>query len=296
MPIYVNNEEVPVDIIEQELQMLFERYQQELSPEELQDRSDEVRKDARENAVERMILIQTARSEIDDPDEDEVQEQFEHLLEQHGGADGFERQFRQDPGAPDRIKARIADGIRLDRYFDDVCGNIESPSEEDCRRYYDENGARFQYPEMLRVSHIVRMPQDGQPAEQLIAEMMNIREEVVKGAPFAEVANAQSQCDDNGGDLGWFPRGQMVPEFEKVVFNMQPGEISDVFQTPFGFHIAKLVEKRPGGMRDFDEVRYEIENDLLDEKKNEKIGELVDELKKDAVVEEKDDEGKQQDG
>ena len=293
MTIYVNNEEIAQDMLEQELQMLVERYRTELAPDEMQRREEQIRDDARENAIERMILIQQARREIEDPDPEEVQEQFDHLLEQHGGAEGFERQFRKDPGARDRIKSRIADGIRLEQYFDQICAEMDSPGEDECRAYYEQNQEQYQFPEMLRASHIVRSPEEGQRPEQLIAEMMNMREELIKGAPFADMADSRSQCDDNGGDLGWFPRGQMVPEFEEVVFKMQPGEISDVFQTPFGFHIVKLAERRPGGLREFDDVRYEIENLLFDQKKNERIGEVVDELKKDSTIVIEDEKGDQ---
>jgi len=222
-----------------------------------------------------------------------LEREFEELLEKHGGAEQFQREFRKNKGSEQKIKDRIADGLLLERYFDRICADVEAPGEEECRLFYESNPARFEYPEMLRAAHIVRAPSAEQAPQALIAEMMNMREELIKGAPFADMADSRSQCDDNGGDLGWFPRGQMVPEFEEVVFKMQPGEISDVFQTPFGFHIVKLAERRPGGLREFDDVRYEIENLLFDQKKNERIGEVVDELKKDSTIVIEDEKGDQ---
>lgn len=291
MPIYVNNEMVDADMLQQELDMLLQRYQeQNTPPEELQSKQDQVREDAKQNAIERMILVQQAREEVDPPDAEEIEMEFSDLLDKHGGSEKFEREFKKNPGSKKKIKDRIADGLRLERYFERICADVQIPNEDDCRQYYEADPARYEFPEMVRAAHIVRAPGDGQNPQELIAEMMNVREKLLKGAPFADAANAFSQCDDNGGDLGWFPRGQMVPEFEQVVFELEAEQISDVFQTPFGFHIVKLIGKRPGGRRDFEDVRYEIENELLDQRKNERIGSVVDELRKDAEIAEREDE------
>lgn len=86
--------------------------------------------------------------------------------------------------------------------------------------------------------------------------------ELEAGAPFAEVAERFSDCKGNGGDIGYFSRGEMVDEFEAVVFSMRPGERSGVFRTPFGFHIAEVREARPPGIPGLDEVRERIERTL----------------------------------
>ncbi len=286
MAIIVNGEKVEEDMLQQELQMLLDRYRQELSPEEIEAKSAQVREDAKQNAIERMILIQQARCEVEDVDDDEVERQFDALVEKSGGLSKVQKHFSEQPGIEEKIRNRIADGLRLEQYFDRECGDVETPSEEECREYYDQHTSMFEYPEMLRASHIVRQPVQGQKPAQLMTVMMNIREQVVKGASFEDVANAQSQCDDDGGDLGWFPRGQMVPEFEEVVFKMEPGEVSDVFQTPFGYHIVKLFNRRPSGVREFDEVRYEIENMIIEAKKNDKIGDIVDRLRESCDIRE----------
>lgn len=286
MPITVNNERIADDIMEQELQMLAQRYSQEMSQEEMQQKEDDIREDAKQNAIERLILIQEARKEIADVPNEEVERKFEELKEEHGGEEELKKKLDITPEMEEEIKGRIADGIKLEQYFEKVTGEIETPDEQECREYYDSHKEEFEYPEMLRAAHIVRQPEAGQSEPELLAEMMNTREALLKGAPFDEMANARSQCDDNGGDLGWFPRGQMVPEFENVVFEMEPDEISNVFQTPFGFHIVKLLDKREAGIQDFEDVRYEIENQLLEAKKNERIGEIVDRLRTEASIEE----------
>lgn len=296
MPIFVNKEEVVDDIIQQELQMLLQRYRQEMTPEELQEKQSEIQEDAKQNAIERMILTQQAREEIDDIPEEEIESRFEDLKAQHGGKEEIEKNFDLTPEVEKQIKGRIADGIKLDRYFDEKTRDIETPTEEECRENYEAHRDDFRHPEMVRAAHIVRQPAQGQSEPELLADMMNTREQILKGASFEDLANSRSQCDDEGGDLGWFPRGEMVPQFEEAVFNMQPGEISDVFQTEFGHHIVKLLERREAETPEFEEVRYEIENRLLEERKNQLIGEIVDELRKDAEIEEVTEAGEEQAG
>jgi peptidyl-prolyl cis-trans isomerase D len=85
------------------------------------------------------------------------------------------------------------------------------------------------------------------------------------GADFAALANQYSQDESNnktGGDLGFFGRGAMVPEFEQAAFALEPGQISDIVQTQFGFHVIKVTEKKPGETRPLDQVRTQIEDQL----------------------------------
>lgn len=290
MPLYVNKERVADDMLQQELQMLLQRYRQEMTSKEMEQREEDIREDAKQNAIEKLILIQKAREDIDEIPPEEIDRRYGELLEQHGGEEGLRQRIDLTEEVEQEIKESVKDDCKLEQYFEKLTADIGAPDEGECRKYYEENTASFEYPEMLRASHIVRQPVEGQPPELLMAEMMNTREALLKGGDFAVMANEHSQCDDDGGDLGWFPRGQMVPEFEDVVFNMEPGEISDVFQTPFGFHIVKLLDKRESGCRDFEDVRYEIENSIIEARKNEVIGQAVDNLRESAVIEETADE------
>ena len=77
--------------------------------------------------------------------------------------------------------------------------------------------------------------------------MQAVEQELRNGAAFAEVADRYSDCPGSGGDIGWFPRGEMVPEFDEVVFALAPGENSEVFRTRFGFHIVRVLERKASG-------------------------------------------------
>jgi len=83
------------------------------------------------------------------------------------------------------------------------------------------------------------------------------------GEDFRTLADQESDCKGNGGDLGWFTRGVMVEEFDDVVFGVPPGQRSSVFETRFGLHIVQVLEKRPPGIRPLSEVYEEISSFLL---------------------------------
>ena len=120
--------------------------------------------------------------------------------------------------------------------------------------------------------------------EKVYAELLNVRERLKNGEDFDELASSSSHCDDGGHDLGFFARGQMVPAFEEVAFNTPVGEFSDVFQTEFGYHILIVREHKAASVRPYEEVRYDIESMIYDERKNEAIGAIADELRAGADI------------
>lgn len=283
-PILVNGEAVSEAMVRQELHMLRERYARELSPEEMQRRQAKIESDARENAVERLLLTQKARTVVENVRPAEIEARFAALQNQHGGAESFAERFQLQPGDEQRIKEDIADGVRLETYFDLVCKEVPRPVEADSRAYYEAHPAEFMVPETVHAAHIVQHPSMHAPTERVYAELLNVRERLRNGADFETVAKECSHCQDGGHDLGYFARGQMVESFERVAFATPVGETSDVFQTEFGYHILKVFDRRPAAARPFAEVRYDIEVLLFDERKNEAIGAVADELRAQADI------------
>jgi parvulin-like peptidyl-prolyl isomerase len=284
-PIRVNGEVVSEALIEQELNMLRQRYSREMSYQQMDENHEKIASDARENAVERVLLMQQAREVIGTVREQETEARFTALKMQHGGDEEFARQFELTDDDVVRVKADIEDGIRLERYFDEICADVPRPVESDARTYYDAHADRFEVPESVHVAHIVQHPSPDLPLEKINADLLNVREQLLKGADFDTMAEQVSHCEEGGHDLGFFSRGQMVPRFEDVAFATPVGEVSDVFQTEFGYHILKVIDRRPAEARAFEEVRYDIESMLFEERKNDAIGAVADELRAAADIE-----------
>lgn len=163
-------------------------------------------------------------------------------------------------------------------------------SEAEIRAFYDKNPDKFKRDETVRASHILI----GVDAKASAADKKKAREKAEKlhkelagGADFATLAKGNSTCPSSqqGGDLGSFGKGQMVPPFEKAAFALKPGEISPVVETQFGYHIIKVAEKKPAGKVDFKDVKTKIEEHLKGEKVNEAIQKYLADARKKAKIE-----------
>jgi peptidyl-prolyl cis-trans isomerase D len=142
-------------------------------------------------------------------------------------------------------------------------------SEDELRRYYTENASRFTQAEERRASHILVKAEKDMPAaerQKARAKADGLLEQLRKSpGDFAELARKNSDdpgSAERGGDLDYFGRGAMVKPFEDAVFAMKSGEISNVVESDFGFHIIQLTGQRGGEKKSFDSVRAEIEIEL----------------------------------
>jgi peptidyl-prolyl cis-trans isomerase C len=163
-------------------------------------------------------------------------------------------------------------------------------SEEDSKKFYDQNPDKFTRPESIKASHILlgidqKAGADEKKAAREKAE--KLRKELAGGADFAALAKTSSTCPSSqqGGDLGFFGKGQMVPAFETAAFALKPGEISDVVETQFGYHIIKLTEKKSAEKVDFKEAKPRIEDYLKNQKMGAAVNDYVTEARKAAKIE-----------
>src|SRR4029078_6320118 len=132
--------------------------------------------------------------------------------------------------------------------------------------YYKKNKDRFWTPELIHAAHVVKNVNEHQDEETARAGIERALEDLRSGADFADVADKYSDCAGNGGDLGWFPRGEMVDEFEAEVFDLPVGGTTGMFRSVFGFHIARVYGRKPAGVRPIAEVRDEIVQVLMRER------------------------------
>lgn len=133
------------------------------------------------------------------------------------------------------------------------------------RTMYNANQQKYGTPEQVRASHILIRTGE----QDAKAKMQDILQKIKAGADFEELAKTRSQDPGSaakGGDLGYFGRGRMIEQFEKIAFGMnKPGELSDVFESPFGFHVIKLTDKKPAGVKMFAEVKDQLMKDAQNE-------------------------------
>jgi peptidyl-prolyl cis-trans isomerase C len=158
-------------------------------------------------------------------------------------------------------------------------------SDADTKTFYDQNKARFRQEDSVHASHIlIRVEEQADVATRAKAKTQadDLLKQLKKGAAFADLAKKYSQdpgSAPNGGDLGFFNRGQMVPAFDQAAFALQPGQTSAVVVTPFGYHIIRVSEAKPGRDLGYDEVKAQIEDHLKQQIRDQKSQEFVDQLK-----------------
>lgn len=151
-------------------------------------------------------------------------------------------------------------------------------TEEEVRSFYDANQQQFSPGSTISASHILVKTED---------EAKTIKDQLNQGKEFGELAKENSTCPskNNGGSLGTFGRGQMVPEFEEVAFSLDIGQISEPVKTEFGYHIIRVDDKQEGSIVDYGQVRDNIESYLLNEKRSILFAEAADKMKKDFEIE-----------
>ena len=137
------------------------------------------------------------------------------------------------------------------------CRNVPPPRSSEVRDYYRDHRDELWTPETIRASHIVKHFENGD-ADELRAAMAQVRERLLAGEDFGAIAAAFSDCPENGGDLGFFARGVMVPEFDAAVFDAPLHQLTPVFETQFGLHVAIVHERRAEGVPEFPAVAAEI--------------------------------------
>ena len=154
-------------------------------------------------------------------------------------------------------------------------------SPQDADAYYNANIQQFQTPEQVRASHIL-LKTEGKDEAAVRKQAEDILKQVkAPGADFAALAKKYSEDDGSkatGGDLDYFSKGRMVPEFESAAFSMQPGQISDLVKSQFGFHIIKVVDKKPASTRTLDEARAQILDTIASQRVDQQIADRTRDL------------------
>jgi parvulin-like peptidyl-prolyl isomerase len=268
MNVTVNGEVIPSEVIQKEIQ----RYrQQNLGTDE-----KEAFEAVSRQMIEWALIRQNAEKSGLPVSPEEIEEGFEQLCQSHGGKEPFFQRFGLKEENIADVKLDVERNRRIKKFLDDLSKNVPEPADEAVSAFYAENKQRFLHPEKVHAAHIVKHPQ-GEPAEmKAAAELTATRRRLLAGEDFMTVANEDSECNDTSPDLGEFARGQMVPEFELVVFSMNVGEISPVFKSQFGLHIATVLSRTDAQPMTLDECRSRIVEQLRYDVKNDVIGAWVD--------------------
>ncbi len=175
------------------------------------------------------------------------------------------------PRDRETMRASIEEDLRVQRFIAAVTANVPKPTSKQVAAAYQQSKASLRHPENVHVAHIVKNVDELTPESEARAAIERAQALLQQGVPFEQVADEHSDCPGRGGDLGFFVRGQMVPEFDAQVFQLAAGAVSDIFRTPFGFHIAKVYEHRAERVPTLAEARASLEDEMWLQEKQEAV-------------------------
>lgn len=280
MAVRVNGELIEDSVIQAEAERMRPRYEEVFANMEPAKCETQLIDWSRENVIERVVVRQEAQRRA----EPVPPEQIEAALSQvrpRQSAQGKDAQDLND----DKLRSEVELQLRVEWLLDEQCKHLPEPSEQAICEFYEENKERYRTEELVRVAHIVRHIDWSSDEEGAREKMRQAQQELQKGAAFEGLVGRYSDCPENGGDLGYIRRGQMVEEFEDVVFNLDVGQVSDLFRTRFGFHIAKGYDRKPSTQLSRSEAGEQVTEELKEQMRRKAVEDFVDRLKAEATIE-----------
>lgn len=250
----VNGEPVTRAAFERELQQLRVGGGEGSGP------TDVLKASVLDDLVARTLLLQQARARGVTVGPEQVDRAFLAIRAEYPG-NAFDDLLAQERLSVADLRARLRDQLTVEKLFREEVFSRVKVSDEEVARFHAEHPAEFDEPERVHARQIVVRTRE---------EAARLRDEVRrKPATFAAVASRASIGPEarRGGDLGWFGKGQGMPEVFDACFRMSPNAISDVVPSPFGFHVFQVIEKKPPSRRTLEQARPAIATRLLRERR-----------------------------
>ena len=221
-----------------------------------------VRDQAMTNLINRKLLEDAIAEAGLTADAGETEKRMAEIKASFGSDQAFSDRLASVGMSEEILRDEMETAVMVEKLIAEH-GDFEKVEDSDVRAYYEENKERFQEPEKRRASHIlIAVDPNSTSAEKAVArqEAEQVLAQLKGGADFAELAGTHSGCPskDQGGDLGFFPRGQMVKPFEDAAFGLAVGELSGVVETQFGYHIIKVTDREEGRAVPFEEASERI--------------------------------------
>ncbi len=284
MAFVVNGEKIEDSAIRQEIERLRPDYERVFADQDPKERETQLLDWSKENVIERVLIHQEARQNGGKVPSDKVEAALARLKEQYADP----QQLYKDFSATDdeKIKRDIEMQMAVEQRLTQLCKDLPKPSQAAIQEYYEQNKEQYKTGERVRVAHIVKYVNWQSDEETAYQQISQAHDELKNGAAFEAVVEKYTDCADSGGDLGFVARGQMVEEFEDVVFNLGVGQISDVFRSRFGFHIAKVYAREPATISGLEQVKDQIVEALKEHMRSDAIDEFIDGLRNKATIEE----------
>jgi peptidyl-prolyl cis-trans isomerase C len=262
----------------------------QIPQERLTEVKDNVRKRLLDDFVTRNLLLDEIKRQkiaATDKDIDEAVAQLTSSLPQ---GVTIEELMQKNQLTREQMQEEVRLGIQINKLVLASMGGKTKPTSKEINTFYQKNKDKFKQPESVHARHILvarAAGDDEKTKAEKRSKAEELRRQLLGGADFAQIALKSSDCPSkqSGGDLGTFPRGQMVKPFEDAAFSQKKGEIGPVVETDFGYHIIQVLDKNSSKTMDLnDEMKEKILTFLTQQKKQEAFDRLVKNLREKAKI------------
>jgi peptidyl-prolyl cis-trans isomerase C len=254
------------------------------------ERRDEIYRKALDELVTYTVLSQETRARKVTVTDEEVENNIKQMRSQVPNEQAFKKALAARGMTMEKLKADTRIDISINKMMEAELATQPTPTDAEVRDFYDKNPDKFKQEEAVRASHIlfrVEESADAATKKKTMDQAQSVLKEARAGADFAELAKKHSAdgSAQQGGDLNFFTKGQMVPAFDQVAFALKPGQISDIVTTQFGYHIIKVTERRVASTVPFEQVSERIKEYLTEQQKQKKAQAFIQSLKQKAKIE-----------
>ena len=287
----VNGVEISEEAVSFELDRLVRFYMSHsMSMEDVKKNLPKLEEKALEQAIGAKLLLDRS-AQLDIPvSAADIDAEIAKVVMQVGGEENYRKALAAQNITEEAFRKELEKGARVNKLVEQACSSVPEPTEEEVTACYEARKDEFVTPHEVLCQHIlVKTAEDDIPEAKSAAfeKIRAIRERVVAGGDFAAEAKANSDCPSGaeGGSLGWFGRGMMVPEFDKAAFEMKKGEVSDIVTTQFGYHIIYKADERGGEAKTLIDVHDQLKDLLRHEARGRAMDAFVAELRENATIE-----------
>ena len=237
---------------------------------------DDIRNEIFDNLINIELLFQESRNNGIKVEKEAIDSQIKSLKQNLSNDAEFKNFLSELNLSESTLKLKIEKGLAIQKLIETQIADKIKISDEESKVFYDKNPDLFKQPEQIKASHIlikVEPDADEMKKSEAKQKIKNIQQKLNKGEDFATLAKEFSEgpSKNNGGDLGYFQRGQMVKSFEDVAFALKTEEVSDIVETQFGYHIIKVTDKKPEKAIDYENVKKDLAQHLKQEKTNQEV-------------------------
>ena len=229
--------------------------------------------------IDARLMIEQAKVENINVEKSEIENILTKIKANFKSHEHFIDVLKKEGDTEDTLREKITDDLLLKSYIDAHFGKVTEEDEIQIKKYYEENKNMFKKDVQVEAAHILFDANEEKKANE-------VREEIINGLDFAEAAKKYSKCpsSENGGNLGYFGKGQMVPEFEKAAFSAPLGVITQPVKSQFGYHLILVTDKTDSKIQDFEEIKAGLTEHFRQSKITYEMGRVAEELRKNFDV------------